>query len=137
MPKVVLRMCIAFSASAARCGLMPADSNAKTSPQKRWPRYSASTLRHVLPVHTNSTFTRRAEELTLRAPPTFSIARRMDAGTRRSKVSIAQEQSGLTAASRLGRDTARLSTVQAPNACSTVERCEYSTPLGMPVVPEV
>src|SRR6266702_1451807 len=25
----------------------------------------------------------------------------------------------------------------APNACSTVERCEYSAPFGLPVVPDV
>ena len=25
----------------------------------------------------------------------------------------------------------------APNACKTVERCEYNAPLGLPVVPEV
>ena len=29
-----------------------------------------------------------------------------------------------------------MSGVIAAQACSTVERCEYSTPLGLPVVPE-
>jgi hypothetical protein len=44
---------------------------------------------------------------------------------------------GTTSSAVSARDTARLSTVHAPNACNTVDRCEYSTPFGWPVVPDV
>ena len=64
MPNVFRKMCTAFDASSAPCGLMPADSNAKTSPQNMRPRYSASTLRQVLPVHTKRTCRIRLMEVT-------------------------------------------------------------------------
>src|SRR3954463_2121122 len=38
---------------------------------------------------------------------------------------------------RSARLTERVSAKQLPSECSTLERCEYRTPLGLPVVPLV
>ncbi len=44
---------------------------------------------------------------------------------------------GTTGRITSGSQTARLSAIIAPIECRTVERCEYTTPLGLPVVPLV
>jgi hypothetical protein len=44
---------------------------------------------------------------------------------------------GTTGITRSRSDTAAASATIAPIECSTVERCEYTTPFGWPVVPLV
>src|SRR6516225_3651644 len=44
---------------------------------------------------------------------------------------------GTTGSTESRADRPSASGSDAPNACSTVERCEYSAPFGWPVVPDV
>jgi hypothetical protein len=44
---------------------------------------------------------------------------------------------GTTSSALSAADRPSPSTEHTANECSTVERCEYSTPLGFPVVPDV
>ncbi len=44
---------------------------------------------------------------------------------------------GTTTSTRSRRERPRLSAISEAVACRQIERCEYSTPLGLPVVPLV